>query len=57
MAISAARKRIYYVCRNCGQQVVRLGTQGSPPAGKCNHSPKGPGKGPHSWSKDRTETV
>ncbi len=57
MAAGSVRKRIYYQCRNCGQQVIRMGTQGPPPPGKCVHSPKGPNKGPHSWAKTRTDTV
>jgi len=58
MAVSAVHKRIYYKCNNCGQETVRIGTQGPQPlTQKCLHSPKGPYKGPHSWVKVRTDTV
>jgi len=47
----AAKKRIEYMCSQCGRREVRAQITGRPEPGTC---PKSPSKRAHRWVKNRT---
>ena len=50
MALVKKTVRIEWMCTHCGQKVTRAESTGRPAPGTC---PRKPGKGPHTWVKNR----